>query len=516
MNRGELCAKGIALAAALSIGGRDRTPLVGGVSASWDDAVSAVARGLRAVRASHGPGAIAMRLSPQLPTEAHYLANKLMKGFLGSASIGTGATSALARAESVLRRSLGSDVSPASFGDLDAARLIVLVADPAPSPVLLSRIALRRQAGARLVVIRPATLPALPADVDLPVAAGTMPLPFALLFAAVARSASLDVGFLARHTKGFEQALSDAEAMSRGVATVADMTGLPPAAIEGFMALWLANPETVTVLTPGAGVEPDVTALVLNAHLAAGRIGRRGGGPLLLAVGSNSVGAREVGAAPHRLAAQMGFASSDVERVRRFWAAPAIVGRPGVADHLLPEAIADGRIRALWLMVGNEPDAALGLPAELLDRLDFVVISTANALADARVVLPSSCWSETDGTVTNAEHRIGRRRAFRRNVLARPDWWLIGEVGKRLGFDESFSYADAAEVFREHAALSAFENGGTRHLDLGSLATLDAAGYAALPSLRWPCRSDEVVPADGGFIAGRFASTDGRALFVSG
>ena len=83
--------------------------------------------------------------------------------------------------------------------------------------------------------------------------------------------------------------------------------------------------------------------------------------------------------------------------------------------------------------------------------------------ASPHVLLPAAAWGEKDGTVTNSERRISRQRAFLpRPGDAQPDWWIVSEVARHLGHGGAFAYRSAADVFREHAALSAFENDGAR------------------------------------------------------
>jgi assimilatory nitrate reductase catalytic subunit len=107
--------------------------------------------------------------------------------------------------------------------------------------------------------------------------------------------------------------------------------------------------------------------------------------------------------------------------------------------------------------------------------------------AGAQVLLPAAAWGEKDGTVTNSERRISRQRPFLPLPGgAMPDWWMVKEVGRRMGFGDAFAYRSAADVFREHAALSAFENGGTRDFDIGGLAHLSDAQYDALEPVQWP------------------------------
>ena len=110
---------------------------------------------------------------------------------------------------------------------------------------------------------------------------------------------------------------------------------------------------------------------------------------------------------------------------------------------------------------------------EALSNLELFVVSdnvlsndTVNA--GAHLLLPAAAWGEKDGTVTNSERRISRQRAFLPLPgEAKPDWWIVAEVARRMGFGAAFAFHSAADIFREHAALSAFENDGTRDFDLG-------------------------------------------------
>jgi assimilatory nitrate reductase catalytic subunit len=156
------------------------------------------------------------------------------------------------------------------------------------------------------------------------------------------------------------------------------------------------------------------------------------------------------------------------------------------------DAVADKRIKALWVMATNP---AVSLPradhvSAALKGLDLFIVSE-NVLsndtlaAKPHFILPAAAWGEKDGTVTNSERRISRQRAFLPLPgEAKPDWWIICEVARRLGFAAGFGFADASEIYAEHAALSAFENDGTRDFDIGAHAGLRKPGYDALAG---PC-----------------------------
>jgi assimilatory nitrate reductase catalytic subunit len=186
------------------------------------------------------------------------------------------------------------------------------------------------------------------------------------------------------------------------------------------------------------------------------------------------------------------------------------------------EAIARGEIKALWVM-GTNPAVSLpnaDIVREALKKLELFVVSenvVSNDTVDAgaHVLLPAQAWGEKSGTVTNSERRISRQRAFLSAPgEARPDWWILGEVARRLGHGAAFSFATAADVFREHAALSAFENGGGRDFDIGALAALSDDDFDAMAPVQWPVRQGADPQArffaDGGFFANDF-----KARFIA-
>jgi assimilatory nitrate reductase catalytic subunit len=115
------------------------------------------------------------------------------------------------------------------------------------------------------------------------------------------------------------------------------------------------------------------------------------------------------------------------------------------------------------------------------------VVRETDTVRHARVKLPAAAWGEKDGTTTNSERRISRQRPFLPAPgAARPDWWIICEVAKRMGFAHAFAYTSAAEIFAEHAALSAFENDGARAFDIGGFARVDQQSFDRMQPFQWP------------------------------
>ena len=126
-NRGRLCSKGTHLGETVGLEGRLLHPMIGQRRASWDKALDLVAKRFRDTIAKHGPNSVAFYVSGQLLTEDYYVANKLMKGFIGSANIDTNSRLCMSSAVAGHMRAFGEDIVPASYDDLDAADLIVLV-----------------------------------------------------------------------------------------------------------------------------------------------------------------------------------------------------------------------------------------------------------------------------------------------------------------------------------------------------------------------------------------------------
>jgi assimilatory nitrate reductase catalytic subunit len=523
-NLGRLCSKGSALGETLDDNGRLRTPMVQGRATGWDDALDLVARRFAETIAEHGPDSVAFYGSGQFLTEDYYVANKLMKGFIGSGNIDTNSRLCMASTVAGHNRAFGEDIVPGIYEDWEQADLVVLVGSNTAwcHPVLFQRlVAARAERRTRIVVIDPRrTATCDSADLHLPLAPGSDVALFAGLLNYIAENGHLNAAWTEAHTSGLAGALDVAQATA---AQVAKITRLPEADLRAFYDLFASTERVMTVFSQGvnqSSAGTDKVNAIINCHLATGRIGRPGMGPFSVTGQPNAMGGREVGGLANQLAAHMGFdRPADVDRVRRFWNAPNMATRPGLKAIDLFDAVHDGRIKAIWIMATN-PAASMpraGLVREALQACPFVVVSDCwetdtTALAD--VVLPAASWGEKDGTVTNSERRISRQRPFRPAVgEARPDWRIMTEVARRMGWDDTFPYRKPADIFREHAALSAFENDGARIFDIGALAGLSDKGYDAMPPVRWPVRADG-QEAGRLFADGGFSTADRKARFV--
>src|ERR1700692_2357726 len=533
-NFGRLCSKGSALGETVGLENRLLYPMVrcskGTMErVAWTDALDHIAHRFAHIVARDGPNAVAFYLSGQLLTEDYYVANKLMKGFIGSANVDTNSRLCMASSVAGHRRAFGADTVPGCYEDLDEADLLVLVGSNAAwcHPVLFQRmLANKQKRGARMVVIDPRrTDTAGDADLFLGLKPGTDTALFSGLLVHLADSGVLDSSYIESHTTGFDDALARARSIAGSVAATALATGLSEADVATFFQMFRDTERVVTMYSQGVNQSAqgtDKVNAILNCHLATGRIGTPGASPFSLTGQPNAMGGREVGGLANQLAAHMGFTPPDIDRVRRFWKAPRIATHEGLKAVQMFEAIARGEIKALWVMGTNPavslPDADAARAA--LRKLKLFVVSEnvrSNDTVDAgaHVLLPAEAWGEKSGTVTNSERRISRQRAFRNAPgEAKPDWLIVGEIAKRLGFGAAFDFNSAADVFREHAALSAFENNGNRDFDIGALKAVSDERFDAMAPVQWPIRLD-AQPQARFFGEGGFFSNDRKARFIA-
>jgi assimilatory nitrate reductase catalytic subunit len=530
-NFGRLCVKGSALGETVGLEGRLLNPLLAetGIDgresmrpASWDDALDTVARNFARIIHEHGSDAVAFYVSGQLLTEDYYVANKLMKGYIGSANIDTNSRLCMSSAVAGHKRAFGEDIVPVSYEDLERADLIILVGSNTAwcHPIIFQRIvaAKQRRPDLQIVVIDPRrTATCEQADLHLPVRSGSDVWLFNGLLAYLYEHGIVDTGFVAQHTRGADDAVAAAGRSTGSLAHVARNCGLSEERLRRFYALFARTERVVTAFSQGVNQSSsgtDKVNAIINCHLLTGRIGKPGMGPFSITGQPNAMGGREVGGLANQLAAHLELDQPEHRAlVQEFWNSPRIAAKAGYKAVELFDAIRDGRAKAVWIMATNPvvslPDADKVKAA--LQRCEFVVVSELMRDTDttrfADVLLPATGWGERDGTVTNSERRISRQRPFLAPPgEARPDWWMIAEVGRRLGHGNAFGYRSAHEIFVEYARLTAYRNTagirgsgpGTqekqtaaipRLLNLAGLANLTLQEYDALEPVRWPILS---------------------------
>ncbi|WP_299932326.1 nitrate reductase [uncultured Pelagimonas sp.] len=520
-NYGRLCSKGSALGETVGLGGRLMAPQVNGQESDWDDALQLVADKFAASIRDHGPDSVAFYLSGQLLTEDYYVANKLIKGYMGTANVDTNSRLCMASTVAGHKRAFGTDTVPQTYEDIEEADLVVLVGSNLAwcHPVLYQRlIAAKAERGTKIVVIDPRrTATCDGADMHLPLNAGSDVALFNYLLTQLYEQGALDAEFLA-NVNGFDDALNTAFNSDLSV------TGLDPIKVKEFIKLFLCTEKTVTIFSQGvnqSSAGADKVNAILNCHLATGRIGKPGCGPLSVTGQPNAMGGREVGGLANMLACHLDIESAEHRAaVQGFWQSPCMPDTAGLKAVDMFRAVGDGRIKALWIIHTNPavsmPDASAVRAA--IKGCDFVVVSDVTGLTDtarlADVVLPATAWAEKSGTVTNTDRTISRQRAaLPAPGHTRPDWAQLAEVGRRMGWSDAFDYNSEADVFREYAALSGIAGELGRDFDISGLASISNEAFDALTPTRWPISDHK----NGGrfFADGQFFHSDGKAKMLA-
>jgi len=525
-NYGRLCTKGKTLGETLSLDDRLLTPMVDGKEASWDAATTLVAEKFKETIAKHGPDSVAFYVSGQLLTEDYYVANKLMKGYIGSANIDT--NSRLCMASSVVghKRAFGTDTVPGTYEDLETADLIVLVGSNLAwcHPVLHQRvIAAKDKRGTKVINIDPRKTPTSEmADVHLGIkSGGDVPL-FNGLLSAIVDADAVDADYVAAHVNGFEDAVKAASDLD--LDAISERTGLSTEQLSDFYATWIGTKRVVTIYSQGVNQATDGSDKVntiINCHLATGRIGSEGCGPFSVTGQPNAMGGREVGGLANMLAAHLDIENpTHRDMVTEFWNAPTIPEKAGLKAVDLFDACASGQIKALWVMCTNP---AVSMPraddvAAAIENVDFVVASDIIEKTDttvlADVLLPATGWGEKDGTVTNSERRISRQRPFLTAPgAAKHDWQIMCDVAVKMGWADAFDFNTPAEVFKEWALMTELSVKAQKDLDITLLADLDEAAYDAFKPVQWPMKADQT---DTRFFAkGQFYTEDRKARMLA-
>ncbi|MGH1578609.1 molybdopterin-dependent oxidoreductase [Planktotalea sp.] len=514
-NFGRLCSKGSALGETIGLDGRLLSPQIEGRDAEWDEALDLMASKFSEAIREHGPDSVAIYASGQMLTEDYYVANKLVKGYFGTANIDTNSRLCMASSVAGHKRAFGTDTVPGTYEDLEEADLIVLVGSNLAwcHPVLHQRIAAAKEARPELRIInvdpRKTATSAL-ADTHLRILPDGDTALFNGLLAHLADTDALDRAYLDAHVKGRRAAVTQAR--------LGDPleSGLSRSELEQFYKLWAGTEKVVTVYSQGVNQSScgtDKVNAIINCHLATGRIGKPGCGPFSVTGQPNAMGGREVGGMANMLANHLNIEDPEHRaRVQEFWQSPTIAPKAGLKAVDLFQACADGQIKALWVISTNP---AVSLPdadgvAKAIQNVPFVAVSDINARTDtgdlAHVLLPATGWGEKDGTVTNSERRISRQRAFLPAPgKARLDWQIMCQVAGRMGWGAAFDFNSPAEVFAEYVALSNATQDIERDLDLSIFADAD---YAGLLPTQWPQNGKRF------FADGQFYHPDGKAKML--
>lgn len=493
---------------------------------SWDRAFDLLEAQVRRTLAEKGPSGIAMYGSGQFQTEDYYVANKLIKGALGSNNFDANSRLCMSSAVSGYVRSFGSDGPPCCYDDLDQADTVLLIGTNTAEchPVLFQRLLKRKrkqQQDLQIVVVDPrATATSDAADLHLAIRPGT---DLALLHGLghlLLERGGVDRAYVQASTEGFDAlaqlwAAWTPEAVSR-------FCGIEERQLHQLADRWVASPAVLSLWSMGVNQSVEGTATVagiINLHLVSGQIGRPGAGPFSLTGQPNAMGGREAGGLA-RLLPGYRYVTDAGHRaeLERHWGLDpgAIAPESGLTVWEQIEAMERDAL-GLWWVAATNPLVSLPWLDRVraaVARCPMVVLNEAYAgtetAAIAHLVLPAAQWSEKAGVMTNSERRVTYCPAFRAPPgEARADWAIFAELGRRLGFEEQFRYGSSAEVFAEFVAITA-----------GRVCDLSGLSHGFLHEhgpQQWPFPAG--TPPGGGaprlHTSGRFPTASGRARLIS-
>ncbi|MCJ8314960.1 MAG: molybdopterin-dependent oxidoreductase [Pseudomonadales bacterium] len=529
-NLGRLCVKGSSLHETLVPKNRLLTPKVNGEEVSWDQALTFTADKFKKIIQQDGPDAVAFYVSGQLLTEDYYVANKLMKGFIGTSNIDTNSRLCMSSAVVAHKRAFGNDVVPGCYEDLEEADVVIFVGSNAAyaHPIIFQRIVkAQKDSGKKIIVIDPRrTATCEVADLHLPLASGTDSFFFNGLLAYLAQNNYVDQEFIDNHCDGFDSAVESALIDTASIKQVATICEVSEQDIKTAFEWFAQNPKVVTVFSMGinqSATGSDNGNAIINCHLATGKIGKPGAAPFSITGQPNAMGGREVGGLANQLAAHMDFANKhEIQYVEQFWQAPNMAKQQGLKAIDMFNAVSDGKIKAIWIMATNPvvsmPNA--DFVKEALLKCELVVVSDCMDNTDtakiADVLLPATTWSEKEGTVTNSERRISLQKAFvKAPGQAKNDWEIMCEFAKKMGWEKDFDYTDAHEIFVEHAKLSAINSEFNNAFNIEALIDITKEDYLNFKPIQWPVTAQHKKGVKRLFSDGKFFTDNGKAKILT-
>lgn len=522
VNRGQMCIKGFTSADLLDHRERVTTPLLRGPDGrlgpvGWEAALDFVAERLTAIRDAHGPEALAAFGSGALTNEKAYLLGKFARLALRTPHIDYNGRYCMASAAAGQNRAFGIDRGlPFPVSDIADTKTLLLWGSNAAEtmPPLMQWISAQRAQGTLIVVDPRRTETARVAELHLQPTPGTdLLLANGLLHLAL-EDGLIDEAYIAARTVGFEAARQAVLAVHP--AHVERVTGVPIEKQRRAVRL-LGEAESAMLLS-GRGPEQqskgaDTVVAFTNLMLALGKVGKPRSGYGCLTGQGNGQGGREHGQKADQLPGYRLIENAeDRAALARVWGveAAALPGKGKSAYELL-DALGDaGGIRALLVFGSNVAVASPNARhvGERLAALELLVVCDAfvnETAAAAHVVLPITQWAEEDGTMTNLEGRVLRRRRVRTPPPgARSDLEIIAALAERLGEGARFQFSSAEEVFAELGRASA---GGRADYSGISYAKIDAQD-----GVFWPCPAPD-HPGTPRLFAERFAFPDGKARF---
>ncbi|PZV26169.1 MAG: nitrate reductase catalytic subunit [Snowella sp.] len=493
---------------------------------SWEEALTKIVERIQTVIATQGVDGICMYGSGQLQTEDYYIAQKLLKGCLGTNNFDTNSRLCMSSAVSAYGQNFGSDGPPCCYEDLDLTDCAFLIGTNTAEchPIIFNRLQkhLKRDPKAKLIVVDPRrTKTAEVADLHLAITPGTDIDLLNGLAHLLLRWGKLDQDFIEKHTQNFADYKNVIPYYSPEIVTA--KCGISLEDLETAARYWAESEQVLSLWSMGLNQSSEGTAKIcslINLHLMTGQIGKSGMGPFSLTGQPNAMGGREAGGLSNLLPGYRQIVNPQHRaEIEQAWGMPSgrINPLPGRDAWGMITGLEAGDVGLFWIAATNP---AVSLPdlervKKALAKSPFTVYQDAyyptETSAFAHLLLPAAQWSEKTGTMTNSERRVTLCSQFREPPgEAIADWQIFAEVGRRLGFRHQFPFKNSAEVYQEFVELTrdrTCEMTGISHERL-----------LKEGPLQWPCSDNsndlENHSAKRLYTDLKFPTPDGRAKFV--
>ncbi|MEM1170739.1 MAG: nitrate reductase [Cyanobacteria bacterium P01_H01_bin.35] len=527
-SKGQVCIKGATVSEALDKS-RLKYPMMRDTldepfrRVSWEQAFRRIVNRIQTVRFTQGPDAICMYGSGQFQTEDYYVAQKLLKGCLGTNNFDANSRLCMSSAVSGYIQSFGSDGPPCCYDDLEQTDCAFLIGTNTAEchPIIFNRLRVyhKKNKKVKMIVVDPRrTKTAEIADLHLAIRPGTDIDLLNGIAHLLMRWGLLDAMFIDECTSGFPEYTDVIRHYPPEL--VARHCGIRLDDLETAARYWGESQRVLSLWSMGMNQSSEGTAKVrtlINLHLMTGNIGKPGAGPFSLTGQPNAMGGREAGGLAHILPGYRVVKNSQHRaEVEKLWGLTPGQISPVAGRNAWEMIMALERkeIGCFWIAATNP---AVSMPdlertkAALL-RSPFTVYQDAYYPTEtaeyAHLLLPAAQWGEKTGTMTNSERVVTLCPAFREAPgEAKADWEIFAEVGRRLGFVNQFDFADSEAVRAEFLEFTR-----DRPCDMTGIT------YQRLQEegpTQWPCSDSSGVSQERLYTDLRFNTPDGRARFAA-
>ena len=515
VNGGKLCPKGRYAHEFINSPDRLTKPLIKKdgkfVEATWDEAYDLIAERF----GSYKPDEMACLSSARTSNEENYLMQKFARVALKTPHVDHCARLCHSSTVAGLAAVFGSGAMTNSIRDLVESKCIFILGSNTfeQHPLIARSVVRARTNGAKVIVADPRYTPtARQADLYMPFVSGTDVAILNGLMQEIIRNGWGDKEFIAKRTKDYEKLKEVVMKDVYSLENVMKVSGIPVESLR-TAAEWIAAAD-VAALIYSMGITQHTTGVdnvksTANLMMLTGNLGRPGGGVNPLRGQNNVQGACDMGALPNVYSGYQKVTDEATRtKMREMWGVDDIAeGKAGYTVTEMVNVLADtpGTLKCMYIM-GENPmlsDPDIRHVEDALRNLEFLVVqdiflTETGRLAD--VILPAACYAEKDGTQTNTERRVQRwRKAQDPPGDAKPDWQILCDLGKRMGYEREFAFENPEAIFAEVTAVTPSYHGM-------SYARLDPDG------LHWPCPTAE-HPGTAILHREKFATPDGLGVF---